>query len=412
MNIPLSPMTNPAPAQENVGLVAPKPISADVLAKMAAADQLLSGFNKGRARPLVGHVKDVWGNVGDIEFLPTGLLPIDSILGGGFARGRLYELYGPEGSGKTSLCFKTIAASQRIGWLAGMIDAEQAFDGLRAATMSVDLDQLYLTQPDYGEQAIDIAIAMCKSKAFAAIVIDSVAALVPKSEYEGGMEDGQQMAHVAAMMSKAMRMLKGAAREGNTAVILINQLREKPGVTFGNPEYTPGGRAIKFFADVRVEIRRKGGHIKVGENIIGQDVQVKAVKNKLAPPMVPAMAKLYYDSRGFDELASVIETALIQGVLQRSGAWVNVPLDTEDFVEMAGHNIGQGFDNARAFIDQPENAAFKDKLIKVCTGNMLESRKKVIEHLTQSVRMGQIAPDFEHEQQPTKKKRAPKKDEQ
>lgn len=403
-------MTSPLqPMSDNQKMVTPKPLSEDALANMAKVEQAMASLNKGRDRPIVGKVGEVYGNLSHLSFIPTGLLPIDSILGGGFALSRMYELYGPEGSGKTSLCFKLLAECQKTGRVAVMIDAEQAFDGIRAATLGVDLDSLYLSQPDYGEQAIDVAVAMCRTGAVGLVVVDSVAALIPKAEYEGTMEDSQQMAHVASMMSKAMRMLKGACREGNTCVIFINQLREKPGVVFGNPEYTPGGRAVKFFADARVEIRKQK-MIKVGANFIGQNVRVQAVKNKLAPPMVPSFAKLYYDSRGFDELASVIETATIQGVLEQAGAWISVPLESVEFPELRGQNIGQGVDAARAFLDDPQNIDFKNKLISVCTGNMLQSRKEIIENLSQSVRMGQIEANQESsEPKKTGKRKAKKK---
>lgn len=403
----LQPMSNSEPES---GMITPKPLSDVILANMAAVEKAIGGFNKDGKRPLIGKVADVYAHSGDLAFIPTGLLPVDSVLGGGFALRRMYELYGPEGSGKTSLCFKLLAECQKTGRIASIIDAEQAFDAGRAMTIGVDIDQLYLSQPDYGEQAIDIAVALCRSGGVGLVVIDSVAALIPKAEYEGSMEDSTQMAHVAAMMTKAVRMLKGACREGNTCVIFINQLREKPGVVYGNPEYTPGGRAVKFFADARVEIRKQKA-IKVGEsNIIGHSFRVQAVKNKLAPPMVPSFANLYYDSRGFDELASVIETACMQGLLQKAGAWVSIPLDSVDFPELAGQNIGQGVEAARAYLDDPANLEIRNKLISLCTSNILLRRKEIIERLTQSVRMGQLEPQQESsEPKVTGKKKAKKK---
>ena len=275
-----------------------------------------------------------------VEAFPTGSLALDIATGvGGIPRGKIIEIFGPESSGKTTLALHVIAEAQKRGGIAVFIDAEHALDPKYAQKIGVDVDNLYISQPDYGEQALEIAESLLRSGAVDVIVIDSVAALVPKDELEG--EIGE--AHVgkqARLMAQALRKLKSLAHNANAAVIFINQLREKIGVMFGNPETTPGGRALKFFADMRLDVRRVGD-AKEGDNKVGSRVRVKVVKNKLAPPFKEAEFDMIY-GEGICKLCDLIDTASELGVIKKSGAWYSY----------GETRLGQGRDQAKKFLQE------------------------------------------------------------
>ena len=274
-----------------------------------------------------------------VEVIPTGALGLDLALGvGGVPRGRVIEVYGPESSGKTTLGYHIIAEAQREAGVAAFIDAEHALDPNYAKSVGVDVDSMLISQPDSGEQALEIAEMLVRSGAVDVIVVDSVAALVPKAELEGEMGEAH-MGLQARLMSQALRKLVGAISRSHTTVVFINQIREKIGVMFGNPETTTGGRALKFYASVRMEIRRTES-IKVGEEIKGMRARVKVVKNKLAPPFRDAEVDIYF-GHGISKAASTLDVAALHGIVQRTGTWFS-------FGEL---KLGQGRDNARDFLD-------------------------------------------------------------
>jgi recombination protein RecA len=288
-----------------------------------------------------------------VEAIPTGSLALDIATGvGGIPKGKIIEIFGPESSGKTTLALHVIAQAQKRGGIAVFIDAEHALDPKYAQKIGVDVDNLYISQPDYGEQALEIAESLLRSGAVDVIVIDSVAALVPKDELEG--EIGE--AHVgkqARLMAQALRKLKSLAHNANAAVIFINQLREKIGVMFGNPETTPGGRALKFFADMRLDVRRVGD-AKEGDNKVGSRVRVKVVKNKLAPPFREAEFDMIY-GEGICKLCDLIDTASELGVIKKSGAWYSY----------GETRLGQGRDQAKKFLQEnPEIAQEIEKKVR------------------------------------------------
>ncbi|MEJ5172611.1 MAG: recombinase RecA [Hydrogenothermaceae bacterium] len=292
-----------------------------------------------------------------VDVIPTGSITLDLATGiGGIPKGRVIEIYGPESSGKTTLTLHIIAEAQKKGGKAVFIDAEHAFDPKYAKAIGVDLDDLIISQPDYGEQAIEIAETLVRSNAVDVIVIDSVAALVPKAEIEGDIEDSNVGLH-ARLMSKAMRVLKGAVNKSNTALILINQIREKVGVMFGNPETTTGGRAIKFFADMRMEVRKQD--IKDAGERVGSRVKVKVVKNKLAPPFKEAEFDVIY-GEGISKEGEILDLGEELGFIKKSGAWYSYK--TEEGEEI---KLGQGREKAREFLKQnPELREKLENLIK------------------------------------------------
>ena len=256
-----------------------------------------------------------------IEVIPTGSLAVDAALGiGGLPRGRIVEIFGPESSGKTTLALQAIAQAQRLGGNAVMIDAEHAFDPAYGRKLGIDMSRLWVSQPDYGEQALDIAEALVASNAVDIIVVDSVAALVPKSELEGEMGDSQ-VGLLARMMSKAMRKITAAANKSHTCIVMINQVREKIGVMFGNPETTTGGRALKFFASQRIEVRRTQ-QIMEAEEAIGVGARVTIVKNKLAPPFKRCEVEIYF-GQGISYLNDLLNFGLQLGILTKSGNWMS-----------------------------------------------------------------------------------------
>ncbi len=282
-----------------------------------------------------------------IEVISSGSISIDAALGvGGFPRGRVIEIYGPESSGKTTITLQVIAEAQRAGGTAAFIDAEHALDPQYARKLGVDIENLLISQPDTGEQALEIAAALTASGAIDVIVIDSVAALVPKAELEGEMGDSHMGLH-ARLMSQALRKLTGSVSKTNTCLIFINQIREKIGVMFGNPETTTGGRALKFYCSVRAEIRRTGP-IKDGENIIGNRTRVKIVKNKVASPFKEAEFDILY-GEGTSKEGDLLDTGVLQNVVEKSGSWFSYH----------GERIGQGRENARQFLKQHPDVRIK-----------------------------------------------------
>ena len=278
-----------------------------------------------------------------VEVIPTGSLQLDFTLGvGGLPKGRIVEIYGPESSGKTTIALHCIAEAQKAGGTAAFIDAEHALDPVYAAKLGVDIDELYVSQPDNGEQALDICEALIRSGAIDIVVIDSVAALVPKAEIEGDMGDS----HVglqARLMSQALRKLAGVISKTNAVAIFINQLREKVGVMYGNPETTTGGKALKFYASVRLDIR-KGEAIKNGTEVIGNRTKIKIVKNKVAPPFRTCMVDMLY-GEGISREGELLDLAVERDFIRKAGA----------FYSYEGERIGQGRDNARKFLkEHPE----------------------------------------------------------
>ena len=280
-----------------------------------------------------------------IQVIPTGSVAVDVALGvGGLPRGRIIEIYGPESSGKTTLALHAIANAQKLGGIAAFIDAEHALDPEYAQKLGVDIDALLVSQPDTGEQALEIADMLVRSGAISLIVIDSVAALVPRAEIEGEMGDSH-MGLQARLMSQALRKLTGALSNSGTTMIFINQLREKIGVMFGSPETTTGGKALKFYASIRIDIRRIEA-LKDGTDIVGNRTRVKIVKNKVAPPFKQAEFDILY-GHGISREGSLIYMGVDQGIVKKSGAWYTYEND----------QLGQGKENARQFlIDNPELA--------------------------------------------------------
>jgi len=288
------------------------------------------------------------GALEPIATVSTGSLELDGALGvGGLPRGRVVEIFGPEASGKTTLALHVIAEAQRAGGAAAFVDAEHALDPKYAETLGVKTDELLISQPDTGEQALDITEVLVRSGAIDVVVIDSVAALVPRAEIEGEMGDAH-MGLQARLMSQALRKLTGAISKSGTCVVFINQIREKIGVMFGNPETTTGGRALKFYASVRLDIRRIAA-IKDGDTVVGSRVKVKVVKNKVAPPFREAEFDLIY-GEGISRLGSLVDLGATHKVVEKSGAWY----------AFGGERIGQGRENAKRFLQ--ENPAVADEI--------------------------------------------------
>jgi recombination protein RecA len=283
------------------------------------------------------------GGIAPIEVIPTGAISIDYALGiGGMPRGRVVEIYGPESSGKTTLALQVIAQAHKVGGLAAFIDAEHALDSAYARKLGVDLDSLLVSQPDNGEQALEIVEVLVRSGGVDVVVVDSVAALVPRAEIEGEMGDSQ-MGLQARLMSQALRKLTGVVSKSKTCLIFINQLREKIGVMFGNPETTTGGRALKFYASVRVDIRRIAA-IKDGDMVTGGRTRVKVVKNKLAPPFREAEFDVMY-GEGISREGDLLDLAVEHKIVEKSGAWF----------AYGGERLGQGRENSKGFLrDNPD----------------------------------------------------------
>ena len=289
----------------------------------------------------------------DVEVIPTGSLTLDMALGvGGLPRGRVIEIYGPESSGKTTVALHVVAEAQKMGGEAAFIDAEHALDPVYAKKLGVDIDNLIVAQPDTGEQALDIAEALVRSGALDVIVVDSVAALVPKAEIDGEMGDSH-VGLLARLMSQALRKLTAVISKSGTVVIFINQLREKVGVMYGNPETTPGGRALKFFSSVRLDVRR-GEVIKNGTELIGNKTKVKVVKNKVAPPFKTAEFDILY-GEGISKEGNILDFAVENNIIKKSGAWFSYN----------GEKIGQGCDNVRKYmVENKEFTAEIDRQVR------------------------------------------------
>ncbi len=333
-----------------------KELEAKKRALESAIAQIEKKFGKGSVMTFSSEA------VKNIETIPTGSLTLDMAIGiGGIPKGRVIEIYGPESSGKTTLTLHMIAEAQKQGGKAVFIDAEHAFDPKYAKSIGVNLEDLIISQPDYGEQALEIAETLIRSGVVSIVVIDSVAALVPKAELEGDIEDSNIGLH-ARLMSKAMRVLKGAVNKSNTSLVLINQIREKVGVMFGNPETTTGGRAIKFFADLRLEVRKSD--IKDSGEKIGSRVRVKVVKNKLAPPFKEAEFDILY-GEGISQTGEVLDLGEKFGLIKKSGAWYSY----------GDQKIGQGREKAKEFLKENPDIyeEIKEKIIQNISGNMNET---------------------------------------
>ena len=315
--------------------------------KLKALDAAIAQIEKQYGKGSVMKLGDNSANM-NIETVPTGSLSLDIALGlGGLPKGRIIEVYGPESSGKTTVALHCVAEVQKRGGIAGFIDAEHALDPVYARNIGVDIDNLYISQPDCGEQALEITETMVRSGAVDIVVVDSVAALVPKAEIDGDMGDS----HVglqARLMSQALRKLTAVISKSNCIVIFINQLREKVGVMFGNPETTTGGRALKFYSSVRLDVRRTESLKQAGE-IVGNHVRVKVVKNKIAPPFREAEFDIMF-GQGISREGDVLDLAVNAGIVNKSGAWY----------AYEGDKIGQGRENAKTYIH--ENPAFFDML--------------------------------------------------
>jgi len=313
----------------------------------AALTQIERQFGKGSVMRLGDG-----GTARDVEVVSTGSLGLDIALGvGGLPRGRVVEVYGPESSGKTTLALQVIAEAQRLGGSAAFVDAEHALDPIYAAKLGANVDDLLVSQPDTGEQALEITDMLVRSGAVDVVVVDSVAALTPKAEIEGDMGDSH-MGLQARLMSQALRKLTANIKRSNTLVIFINQIRMKIGVMFGNPETTTGGNALKFYASVRLDIRRIGA-VKKGDEVIGSETRVKVIKNKVAPPFRQAEFEILY-GEGISRLGEVIDLGVKAGLIDKAGAWYSYN----------GNRIGQGKENVRGYLkDNPELAReLEDKI--------------------------------------------------
>jgi len=322
-----------------------------------AVQQIEKQFGKGAVMKLDGE------NMTPIEGIPTGSLSLDIALGGaGVPRGRVVEIYGPESSGKTTLTLHIIAAAQKAGGVAAFIDAEHALDPSWAKRLGVRLDDLMVSQPDTGEQALEICELLVRSNAVDVIVIDSVAALIPRAEIEGEMGDS----HVglqARLMSQALRKLTGAISKSRCTVIFINQIREKIGVMFGNPETTPGGRALKFYASVRIDVRRTGS-IKEGEVAVGNRTRARVVKNKIAPPFRDAEFDIMFD-RGISYEGDLVDLASLGNIVEKTGAWYNYK----------STRLGQGRENAKQFLFDNKDLAEEIRQAVLQSKGMLNAKK-------------------------------------
>ena len=320
--------------------------------KIKALDAAVAQIEKQHGKGSVMKLGDKGAKL-NIETVPTGSISLDIALGlGGIPRGRIIEIYGPESSGKTTVALHMVAEAQKKGGIAGFIDAEHALDPVYAKKIGVDIDNLYISQPDYGEQALEITETMVRSGAVDIIIIDSVAALVPKAEIEGEMGDAQ-IGLQARLMSKALRKLTAIISKSNCTVIFINQLREKVGIMFGNPETTTGGRALKFYSSIRLDVR-KIETLKSGGEMVGSRTRIKVVKNKIAPPFKEAEFDIMY-GEGISKEGDILDLAANIGVINKSGAWY----------AYKNEKIGQGRDNSKKFLrENPDIFETVDKEVR------------------------------------------------
>lgn len=324
--------------------------------KLKALDAAITQIEKSYGKGSIMKLGDSGANM-NIETVPTGSISLDIALGlGGVPRGRVIEVYGPESSGKTTVALHMVAEVQKRGGIAGFIDAEHALDPVYAKNIGVDIDNLYISQPDNGEQALEITETMVRSGAVDIVIVDSVAALVPKAEIDGEMGDSH-MGLQARLMSQGLRKLTGIISKSNCSVIFINQLREKIGVMFGNPETTTGGRALKFYASVRLDVRRVDS-IKQGGEVVGNHVRVKVVKNKIAPPFKEAEFDIMF-GQGISREGDILDLAAKDDVIEKSGAWY----------AYNGAKIGQGRENAKAYLkEHPEVFAEVEQKVRELHG--------------------------------------------
>ena len=351
-------------AEKKKGLDPVAPAADKKKALAQALGQIEKDFGKGA-------VMRLGENTGmNVEHIPTGSIGLDMALGiGGLPRGRIIEIYGPESSGKTTVALHAVAQAQKMGGEAAFIDAEHALDPIYARALGVDIDSLLVSQPDTGEQGLEITEALVRSGAVDIIVVDSVAALVPRAEIEGDMGDSFVGLH-ARMMSQAMRKLAGVIAKSNSCVVFINQLREKVGVIYGNPEVTTGGRALKFYASVRIDVRR-AEHLKDGSTLIGSHTRCKVVKNKVAPPFKEAEFDIMY-GEGISFTGELVDLGVKYGMVQKAGAWFS----------MDSVRLGQGRDNAKQYFkDNPEQA---EELHKKIEAAIIAERE---ENMKKGVRM-------------------------
>ena len=310
--------------------------------KMKALQAAMSKIEKDFGKGSIMRMGDE--KIENVDVIPTGSIGLDAALGvGGYPKGRIIEIYGPESSGKTTLAIHAIAEAQKQGGIAAFIDAEHAFDRFYAEKLGVDIGNLYISQPDNGDQALEIADQLIRSSAIDIIVIDSVAALTPKKEIEGDMGESAVGLH-ARLMSQALRKLTSTIAKTNTTCIFINQLREKIGVMFGNPETTTGGNALKFYASVRIDIRKSGSPIKDGDTAIGNQVKVKIVKNKVAPPFRKAEFEILF-GEGISKIGEIVDLGVEYDIIKKSGSWFSYE----------GNKLGQGRDATKQLLaDNPE----------------------------------------------------------
>ncbi|MCI8949258.1 MAG: recombinase RecA [Lachnospiraceae bacterium] len=336
--------------------------------KLKALDAAITQIEKAYGKGSVMKLGDSKTNM-NIETVPTGSLSLDIALGlGGVPKGRIVEIYGPESSGKTTVALHMVAEVQKRGGIAGFIDAEHALDPVYAKNIGVEIDELYISQPDNGEQALEITETMVRSGAVDIVIVDSVAALVPKAEIDGDMGDS----HVglqARLMSQALRKLTAVISKSNCIVIFINQLREKVGVMFGNPETTTGGRALKFYSSVRLDVRRVES-LKQGGEIIGNHVRVKVVKNKIAPPFKEAEFDIMF-GKGISTTGDILDLAVKENIVEKSGAWY----------AYKGMKIGQGRENAKNYLQaNPEIMNEVEKKVRIQFGLLPGEEEQTTEH--------------------------------